>query len=127
MYKPYDTYDTYDTHDTSKVGVVPKGSAISAISRSRFYNLRKLSIGLWTILCFIVLHTIFWTIEQIHYSYCTPCGFHGFLQSFFTSRSIICNSLRTVSIFASDASANSICFLISLIGSYAITRITRIN
>lgn len=71
---------------------------------------------LCTILFYISLHTLFYIIEQIHYSFCTPYGLSGFIQSFFTSRSAVCDTLKTVSWHASNASANMLYFGLSLIG-----------
>lgn len=66
---------------------------------------------------YLLLHTLFYGLEQLHYNFCTPCGFTGFITSIFTSRSSMCKALRTISWHASDASANVMYAGISLLGS----------
>lgn len=73
-------------------------------------------IVLWSLIFYIGLHTLFYSIEQLHYHFCTPCGFSGFLQSFFTSRSTMCYALKVASWHTSNASANMMYLILSVIG-----------
>jgi len=81
-------------------------------------------ISLYSILLFVVLHTIFYSFEQLHYNFCTPCGFTGFIRSFFTNQSTICNALKVVSWNASVASSGMMSLTISIIGGVVMNSIT---
>lgn len=73
---------------------------------------------------YIILHTLFYVIEQLHHSYCTPCGVQGFIQSFFTNQSTLCSGLKAVSWHTSNASANMMSIFVSLIGGYITSTFT---
>jgi hypothetical protein len=75
-------------------------------------------IFLYSMLFYIMFHTMFYILEQIHYNFCTPYGFSGFIQSFFTSQSTICHSLKTISWHTSNASSNMMYIVISIFGGY---------
>lgn len=70
-----------------------------------------IKIVLSTILYYILLHGLFYGIEQLHHNYCAPSGPIGFFQSMVTGRSHVCIHMRNLSYYASDASANMLTFL----------------
>lgn len=94
---------TFDNKNTKNVFVGTVGTYFKLMMCSLLY--------------YLLLHTVFYTLEQIHYNFCTPCGISGYITSLFTSRSSMCKALRTVSWHASDASANVIYAAVSLLGS----------
>jgi len=76
-----------------------------------------LRIGFYSLGYFVLLHTTFYCIEQLHCNFCTPFGWSGFIQSFFTSQSTICTTLKVLSWHASLASLNMMSLSVSLIGA----------
>lgn len=93
------------------------------INKSIKTSMSSLKITLYSGFFFIALHTIFYCIEQLHYSFCTPYGLSGFVQSFFTSRSTICNALKVVSWHASAASVNMMSLSVSVIGGVIMNKL----
>ena len=75
---------------------------------------------IYYIVTFLLLHTTFFTLEHVHYKYCVPSGFSGYLHSMFSSNSPPCVTLRWIS----TSLSTSIISLISLAGPVIISSIT---
>lgn len=67
---------------------------------------------LWYVMC----HTIYWSIEQIRYKWCVPCGFSGYVHSLVVSQSLVCRLLTETSKAMSNHQLSSITMLSSFIG-----------
>lgn len=75
---------------------------------------------IYYIVTFLFLHTSFFMLEHVHYKYCVPSGFAGYLHSIFASNSPPCVTLRWIS----TSLSTTIISLISLIGPIIIASIT---
>lgn len=65
---------------------------------------------------YMLFHTIYWSIEQLRFTWCVPCGFTGYMQSLVTSQSLVCRLLTTTSKTMSDHQLSTITMLSSFIG-----------
>lgn len=46
---------------------------------------------------FVLFHTIFYALEQVHMTYCVPRGVSGYFQSMLLSNSPMCTNIRWIS------------------------------
>lgn len=68
------------------------------------------------LLWYIMYHTIYWSIEQLRFSWCVPCGIAGYVQSLIVSQSLLCRLLTNISQAMADQQLNTITMLSSFIG-----------
>ncbi len=76
---------------------------------------------------FLLIHSAFYIIEQIHYRWCASPGAYGFFQSMLTNGSGMCSQLRKVSNMASSASSNLIYLFTSFIGGWVANTLKKSN
>ena len=76
-----------------------------------------LKTGMYFAMLFCFNHLVFWSIEQLHYRWCTGSGLYGFLQSMMTNQSGMCKALRQVSEMASSSSSNALYAIVTVMST----------
>ena len=75
-----------------------------------------ISIMCQFILWYILMHTAYWSIEQLRFMWCVPCGFSGYFQSLIVNQSLVCKLLTETSKIMGDYQWNTITMLSSFVG-----------
>ena len=77
---------------------------------------KKIALSLLPFFLFFLVHYV---ATNIYASVCTPLGFHGFLVSFLTTASPVCNSLLTVINYTSTSYTAVISTLITVLITFS--------
>lgn len=62
-----------------------------------YYILRIVVVGFQFVFNYLLLHTLYWIIEQIRYNICISNGFMGYFQSLIKNQSHVCIILSDLS------------------------------
>ena len=65
---------------------------------------------------YVTFHTIYWSVEQLRFMWCIPCGFSGYIHSLVVSQSLVCRLLTETSKAMSNHQLSYITMLSSFIG-----------
>ena len=68
------------------------------------------------IMWYVTVHTFYWSIEQLRFKWCVPCGFSGYFQSLVVNQSLVCKLLTETSKIMSNYQFNTITMLSSFVG-----------
>ena len=75
-----------------------------------------LSVCTQFILWYMFVHTIYWGLEQVRYSWCVSHGIAGYFHSLITSQSMMCTILTESSRVMSNTQFSNLTMLTSFIG-----------
>lgn len=69
------------------------------------------------VLWYLGFHTLYWSVEQLRFTWCVPCGLTGYLHSLVASQSLVCRFLTSASKTMADQQLSTITMLSSFIGA----------